>query len=96
MRQVKINSKNYENVNSWTLKKNGSQCLLDIMTEKRSVGYQISTDTRHPDVNVLVKDLKQFINGNVRIKIEEYLERNYIFVRAPYNENTLQYTAVKK
>ena len=96
MKQVKINYRNYEDVSTWSLHKKGSdKCLLEITTAKKSDCYQISTDTRHPDVNVLILDLRSFINQNDRIKIEEYLERLYIYVRAPYVHGTLQYTAIK-
>lgn len=96
MKQVKINYRNYEDVTTWSLRKKGiDKCLLEITTAKRSVCYQISTDTRHPNIGVLIRDLRTFINQNDRIKIEEYLERLYIYVRAPYVQNTLQYTATK-
>lgn len=96
MKQIKINYRKYEASTTWSLRKmGGDKCLLKITTTERTVCYQISTDTRHPDIAVLIRNLRNFINQNDRLKIEEYLERFYIYVRAPYVRDSLQYTATK-
>lgn len=96
MNQVKINTRNYENVESWSVNNYQTKyCLFEIVTQKRMVRYKISTDERHPNLNNLIQELQNYVQSNSRVKIEEYLERVYIFVRAPYNDTTLQYTATK-
>jgi hypothetical protein len=76
---------------------NFSVIHLLIETDRGSITYRICSDSRQPDLNRIYSDLDSALtyvmnNENAEFEINEYLERNYIFVTYP-DGKTLQYTA---
>lgn len=70
---------------------------LSIYTDVSIVSYRICTDTRQPNIDNIYRNLNDALlsvktNANISLNINEYLERNYIFITYP-DGNIIQYTA---
>ena len=69
---------------------------MSITSETVNLKYRISSDERHPDLNVIHQDLNaglsQAVNSELPFGINEYHERTYIFITYP-NGDIKQYTA---
>ena len=70
--------------------------LMNIVTGYINVTYRICDDDRHPDINKIKGDLELGLNqaaaSNLPFGVNEYPERDYIFVTYPGGQ-TAQYTA---
>lgn len=69
---------------------------LEVVSSTARVKYRISSDERHPDINIIQQDLDEGLHEaqstNASFEISEYLIRNYILITYP-NGKTKQYTA---
>jgi len=78
---------------------NYSVIHLSIHTDVSSVSYRICADTRQPNLDDIYEDLKNTLElvmneEDSYFKINEYLERNYVFITYP-DGRIAQYTANK-
>ena len=76
--------------------------VLSIKTDNGFFKYQISMDTREPDLEIIERDLNEFFNDlrnlNInQLQISYWDIKNYLFVRSYSNEGEMgkQYTAHK-
>jgi hypothetical protein len=71
---------------------------LSITTDMSLIQYRICPDYRAPDIEIIRNDLKKGLtaakNPDIHFGINEYFERNYIFIEYPNGESK-QYTANK-
>jgi len=78
---------------------NGFQVLhLELESEKDQVKYRISHDTREPDLILIKNDIQDTLDDvlgtDKDLVIDEYLEREYIFITLK-DGTCKQYTAQK-
>ena len=71
---------------------------LTIETEDNCLKYRVCSDEREPDLSLIQRDLYSGLSkvrdDNADIEIEEYMQRDYLFVRYP-DGTSKQYTARK-
>jgi len=69
---------------------------LNVGTDAFEIRYRIVSDTRHPNISQIKQDLEsgltQARDSSACFDVNEYLERDYIFVTFP-NGKQEQYTA---
>lgn len=87
------NVKSY-NVNKYNIDITDDLLMLELVTDKDTLRYDIYADDRHKDISLIEefisKKLKDASMGKNEIKISEYLVRKYI------NIGDNQFTAHKK
>ena len=76
----------------------GKDVQVEIQTDrKKPHTYRIWVDNRHPDISAVAKHLeeglKQAKEKSMKIEINEYLERMYVFIVLPIPYHSNQYSA---
>lgn len=86
-------------ISNYSVEKIDEVIILTILGDI-SVKYKIYSDQRHLDIDKIYTTLKTALDDskddeNANFKISEYLERNYIFVTLPNQEDSIKYSAQK-